>query len=115
MLMESMWPRLEDQVSTYQYYEFQAIDRRLTQDERNAVAPLSSRVDLHPWRAVFVYHWSDFPGDSKQVLTQYYDAKLYLTNSDTRWLLSASPEPSSLVRLPAPDPRLPKLRPDPAC
>jgi hypothetical protein len=78
-------------MSEYQYYEFRAIDRPLTEDEQNAVARLSSRVDPHPWRAVFVYHWSNFPGDSKQVLAQYYDAMLYLTNWGTRRLLFRFP------------------------
>jgi len=79
-------------LSAYQYYEFQAIDRPLTQDEQNAVARLSSRVDPHPWRAIFTYHWSNFPGDSKQVLAQYYDGMLYMTNWGTRRLLFRFPK-----------------------
>jgi hypothetical protein len=53
-------------MSEYQYYEFQAIDRPLTEEEQQAVSQLSSRVDPHPWRAVFVYHWGDFRGNNVQ-------------------------------------------------
>jgi hypothetical protein len=68
------------QVSEYQYYEFQAIDRPLTSEEQEAVARLSSRVDPHPRRAVFTYSWSDFPGNPRDVLARYYDAMLYMAN-----------------------------------
>jgi hypothetical protein len=64
-------------MGTYQTYEFQAIDRALTKEEQEAVAQFSSRVHPHPWRAVYVYLWSSFPGDPEEVLAQYYDAMLY--------------------------------------
>jgi len=67
-------------MSTYQYYEFQAIDRPLTPEEQEAVARLSSRVDPHPRRAVFTYSWSDFRGDAAEILTKYYDAMLYMAS-----------------------------------
>jgi len=78
-------------MSEYQYYEFQAIDRPLTEEEQQAVARLSSRVDPHPRRAVFVYHWSDFPGDPDRTLTQYYDAMLYMANWGSRQLMFRFP------------------------
>lgn len=65
-------------MSEYEYYEFQAIDRPLTKEEQQAVARLSSRVAPHPWQAEFVYHWSDFPADPREVLARYYDAMLYI-------------------------------------
>ena len=73
-------------MSEYQYYEFQAIDRQLTEEEQEAVARLSSRVEPHPRQAVFIYHWSDFPGDPAKILAQYYDAMLYLANWGSRQL-----------------------------
>jgi len=79
-------------MSEYQYYEFQAIDRPLTEEEQQAVAQLSSRVDPHPRQAVFVYNWSDFPGDPANVLTQYYDAMLYMANWGSRQLVLRFPK-----------------------
>lgn len=82
-------------MSEYQYYEFQAIDRPLTREEQEAVASLSSRVEPHPRRAVFVYHYSDFRGNPEKVLAQYYDAMFYLANWGSRHLLFRFP--SALV------------------
>jgi hypothetical protein len=42
-------------MSEYQYYEFQAIDRPLTQDERAAISQLSSRVKPTATSASFTY------------------------------------------------------------
>jgi len=78
-------------MSEYQYYEFQAIDRPLTREEQEAVASLSSRVEPHPRRAVFVYNYSDFRGNPEQVLTQYYDALFYFANWGSRHLLFRFP------------------------
>jgi hypothetical protein len=79
-------------MSEYQYYEFQAIDRPLTEEEQRAVAQLSSRVHPHPRRAVFTYSWSDFPGRAEEVLARYYDAMLYLANWGSRRLMFRFPK-----------------------
>ena len=78
-------------MSEYQYYEFQAVDRPLTEEEQQAVAQLSSRVDPHPRQAVFVYNWSNLPGDPAEILTQYYDAMLYMANWGSRRLMFRFP------------------------
>jgi len=78
-------------MSEYQYYEFQALDRPLTREEQEAVASLSSRVEPHPRRAVFVYHYGDFRGNPEKVLAQYYDAMFYLANWGSRHLLFRFP------------------------
>ena len=78
-------------MSTYQCYEFHAIDRLLTDEEQQAVARLSSRVDPHPRQAVFVYHWSSFPGNAREVLTQYYDAMFYTASWGSRQLMFRFP------------------------
>jgi hypothetical protein len=78
-------------MSEYQYYEFQAVDRPLTEEEQQAVARLSSRVDPHPRQAVFIYHWSGFPGDPAKVLAQYYDAMLYMASWGSRQLMFRFP------------------------
>jgi hypothetical protein len=79
-------------MSTYQYYEFQAVDRPLTPEEQRAVAQLSSRVEPHPRRAIFVYNWSDFHGNPEEVLSQYYDAFLYMANWGSRQLMFRFPQ-----------------------
>lgn len=79
-------------MSEYQYYEFQAIDRPLTEEEQQAVARLSSRVEPHPRQATFVYNWSSFPGDPAKILAQYYDAMLYMANWGSRQLIFRFPK-----------------------
>ena len=79
-------------MSEYQYYEFQAIDRPLTEEEQQAVARLSSRVKPHPRQAMFVYHWSSFPGDPAKILAQYYDAMLYMANWGSRQVMFRFPK-----------------------
>lgn len=73
-------------MSEYQYYEFQAIDRPLTEKEQVYIASLSRRVELTPSRAVYTYSFSDFPADAKSILLKYFDAMLYLANWGTRQL-----------------------------
>ncbi len=79
-------------MSEYQYYEFLAIDRPLTEEEQAAVSRLSSRVEPHPRRAVFTYHYGDFPASPEKILAQYYDAMLYLANWGSRRLMFRFPE-----------------------
>jgi hypothetical protein len=79
-------------MTSYQYYEFQAIDRPLTEEEQQAVARLSSRVHPHPRQAAFVYHWSSFPGDPGDVLARYYDALLYMASWGSRQLMFRFPQ-----------------------
>jgi len=80
-------------MSEYQYYEFRAIDRPLTPEEQRAVARLSSRVEPHPRRAVFTYSFGgDLRRRAEDVLTEYYDAMLYLANWGSRQLMFRFPK-----------------------
>ena len=79
-------------MSEYQYYEFEAVDRRLTEAEMAEVRTLSSRVVLKPTSAHFVYHYGDFPGKPEAVLVKYFDAMLYLANWGTRQVMFRWPQ-----------------------
>ncbi|MEZ4668177.1 MAG: hypothetical protein R3E39_09710 [Anaerolineae bacterium] len=78
-------------MSEYQYYEFQALDRPLAHEAQAEIQSLSSRVQLTPTSASFVYNYSDFPGDPYRVLVKYFDAMLYITNWGTRQLIFRFP------------------------
>jgi hypothetical protein len=67
-------------MSEYQYYEFQTVDRPLTTKEQAEIKKLSSRVQLTPTRAVFIYSHGDFRGNPEEVLTQYFDVMFYIAN-----------------------------------
>jgi hypothetical protein len=79
-------------MSEYQYYEFQAIDRPLTQDERAAISQLSSRVKPTATSASFTYSYGDFHGDPKKVLAQYFDVMYYIANWGTQQLAFRFPK-----------------------
>jgi hypothetical protein len=80
-------------MSEYEYYEFQAVDRPLTEEQQRAVAELSSRVEPHPRRAVFTY---SFGGGLRRrpedLVAEYYDAMLYLANWGSRQLMFRFPK-----------------------
>jgi hypothetical protein len=78
-------------MSEYQYYEFQAIDRPLTQEERAAICELSSRVKPTATSASFTYSYGNFRGDPKQVLARYFDIMYYITNWGTQQLMFRFP------------------------
>jgi hypothetical protein len=79
-------------MSEYQYYEFQAIDRPLTKKEQDEIRKLSSRVQLTPNQAVFLYNYGDFRGDPEKVLTQYFDVMFYIANWGTWQLIFRFPK-----------------------
>jgi len=78
-------------MSEYQYYEFQTIDRPLTERERTEISEISSRVALTPSQAVFTYQFGDFRGDPEKVLARYFDAMIYLANWGTKQLMFRFP------------------------
>ncbi|MBN1995061.1 MAG: hypothetical protein JW953_20370 [Anaerolineae bacterium] len=79
-------------MSEYQYYEFRAMDRPLTEEEQVAVGKLSSRVDLSPTHAIFVYNYSDFPARAEEILDKYFDAMLYMANWGSCQLMFRFPQ-----------------------
>ncbi len=79
-------------MSEYQYYEFQAIDRPLTEEEQSYIATLSRRVILSPGRAIFTYSFGDFPGEPEEVLQNYFDIMLYMANWGTKQLAFRFPQ-----------------------
>ena len=79
-------------MSEYQYYEWQTIDRPLTDQEQAAVNRLSSHIEVSPTGAWVEYSWGDFKHDAKQVLAQYFDAFLYMANWGSRELMFRFPK-----------------------
>ena len=78
-------------MSEYQYYEFQAIDRPLGEDEMREMRAVSSRGEITPTRYVNTYEWGDFKGDPAKWMRRWFDAFLYLANWGTRELMLRFP------------------------
>lgn len=78
-------------MSEYQYYEFQAIDRPLTKEERTEIGSWSSRTSPTSTQAIFTYSYSDFPKSPEKVVEKYFDAMLYVANWGTKRLIFRLP------------------------
>jgi len=67
-------------MSEYQYYEFLAMDRRLSDDHMDWLRGLSTRAQISPTSFTNVYHWGDFRGDPVKMMERCFDAFVYVTN-----------------------------------
>jgi hypothetical protein len=73
-------------MSEYQYYEFQAIDRPLTEKEMRELRSFSTRARITPTSFVNDYSWGGFKGNADEWMEKYFDAFLYYANWGTRVL-----------------------------
>jgi hypothetical protein len=73
-------------MSEYQYYEFQAIDRPLTEKEMGELRSFSTRARITATSFVNDYAWGSFKGNADLWMEKYFDAFLYLANWGTHLL-----------------------------
>ncbi|MGH8738884.1 MAG: hypothetical protein ACREVC_16130 [Burkholderiales bacterium] len=78
-------------MSEYQYYEFQAIDRPLTQSQMRELRGFSTRAKITPTRFVNEYHWGNFKGDPAAWIEKYFDAFYYYANWGSRHFMLRLP------------------------
>ncbi|MDQ7075593.1 MAG: hypothetical protein Q9O24_10690 [Gammaproteobacteria bacterium] len=67
-------------MSEYQYYEFRAIDRALSEVEKKELSTLSSRARITSHQASFVYNYGDFRGNEVQLMERCFDIMLYMAD-----------------------------------
>ena len=79
-------------MSEYQYYEFRAIDRPLSEEQMDELSGWSSRAEITPRSFTNVYHYGNFRGDPEKLVPEYFDAFLYLANWGTRELIFRFPK-----------------------
>jgi hypothetical protein len=73
-------------MSEYQYYQFHAIDRPLTEKEMRELRSYSTRARITAMSFVNDYSWGRFKGDEDAWMEKYFDAFLYLANWGTHVL-----------------------------
>jgi len=78
-------------MSEYQYYEFLAVDRPLTEREMRELRAVSSRAVITATRFTNHYEWGSFKGDPRAWMERYFDAFLYFANWGTRELMLRLP------------------------
>jgi hypothetical protein len=59
-------------MSEYQYFEWQTVNRLLTEAEQIAVGRLSSHIEVSSSQAVVTYSWGNFKHDPRQVLVGFF-------------------------------------------
>ncbi len=78
-------------MSEYQYYEFQAIDRPLTDKAQGILRGYSGHAAITATRFVNSYSYGNFKGDETQWMEKYFDAFLYMANWGTHRLMLRLP------------------------
>jgi hypothetical protein len=78
-------------MSEYQYYEFQAVDRPLSNADRQALRGLSSRARITATSFTNFYEWGDFRGDPDELMARWFDLHLYFANWGARRLMIKLP------------------------
>ena len=70
-------------MSEYQYYEFQTVDRRLSETEMRELRAYSTRARITPTSFVNDYSFGSFKGDPDAWMEKYFDGFLYVANWGT--------------------------------
>ncbi len=78
-------------MSEYQYYEFQAVDRSLTEQEMRTLRSYSTRATITPTLFTNHYEWGSFKGDPAAWMEMYFDAFFYFANWHTYELMFRLP------------------------
>jgi len=79
-------------MSEYQYYEFRAVDRPLSDKQMDELRAYSTRAHITPSSFTNVYNWGNFKGDPDRWVEKYFDAFLYMANWGTRRLMLRLPK-----------------------
>lgn len=78
-------------MSEYQYYEFQAIDKPLSQKDQKMLRDISSRAQITSTSFINEYNYGNFKGNPLKLVEKYFDAFLYVSNWGTHQLLLRIP------------------------
>jgi hypothetical protein len=78
-------------MSEYQYYEFRAVDRPLTEREMSELRALSTRATITATSFQNEYNYGNFRGDPLEMMRTYFDAFVYVANWGTRQLMLRLP------------------------
>ncbi|MHB0876138.1 MAG: hypothetical protein ACYC5O_08850 [Anaerolineae bacterium] len=79
-------------MSEYQYYEFQTVDRHLTEPDMRDLRALTTRATITPTMLKNVYHYGSFGGDPLTLMRRYFDAFVYVANWGTHQFMLKLPQ-----------------------
>jgi len=67
-------------MSSYEYYEFHAIDHALSREEMEDLGQYSSRAEITPRSFSVTYNYSSFNANPKAILAKHFDCYLYVSS-----------------------------------
>lgn len=67
-------------LSEYQYYEFQALDRSLSDEDQQALRTISTRAEITATSFTNYYEWGDLKGDPIEFMRRWFDFHVYIAN-----------------------------------
>ena len=79
-------------MSSYQYYEFQAIDYPLNEAHKKTLRKISSRAEITSRKFSNHYHWGEFHGNPRQLMDLCFDLHLYLSSWGRRRFIMRIPK-----------------------
>jgi len=79
-------------MSTYEYFEFRAVDRPLTDEEMHKLRQYSTRAQITPTSFSNEYNWGNFKGDPEKWMELYFDAFVHVASWGTRWFMMRVPK-----------------------
>ncbi len=79
-------------MSEYQYYEFQAIDRPLSQAAQAELRSISSRAKITATSFINEYSYGDLKAQPLDLVQSYFDLHLYVANWGTHQVLMKLPK-----------------------
>jgi len=79
-------------MSEYQYYEFLAIERPLSAEDRAEIRRISTRAKITETSFVNEYSYGDFKGDPIEFMRRWFDIHIYLANWGSRQLIIRLPK-----------------------
>lgn len=79
-------------MSEYQYYDFRAIDKPLSDVQMKELRGISSRAEITPVSFINVYNYGDLQANPRNLMQHYFDAHVYLSNFGTATLMLRLPQ-----------------------
>ena len=79
-------------MSEYQYYEFQAVDRALSKEDRAQLRGISSRAQITATSFTNHYEWGDLKANPTDMMNRWFDLHLYLANWGSRRFMIKLPK-----------------------
>lgn len=79
-------------MSEYQYYEFQAVDRALSKEDRAELRRISSRAQITATSFTNHYEWGDLKANPGNMVKRWFDLHLYLANWGSRRFMIRLPK-----------------------